>query len=246
MRSLVGLLILGLLGFYVAWPAYSGYRIKTALDTQNPDLLAAKIDFDSVRTSLVPAVTAEIHKQLTASLKGDGGNGALIAQAEAQMLPKVIPAVLAAVVTPETILRIYADGRDYKTVLNEIIREKAQIAGSLGGLLGGVTAPDGQGKGNLGGLLGAAGKALGVDTGKILGGQAAPAAEAAPPPAAAPAAPASKSSFGLSNVKGFSMTGLAGYAIGLAKDAAATAPDVTVDLAYQGGDWKLVGLRPRI
>ena len=243
MRSLVALVLLGLLGFYVAWPAYSGYRIKTALDTQNPDLLAAKIDFDSVQASLVPAVTAEIHKQLAGSLKAAGSNADLMTGLETQMLPKVIPAALAAIVTPETFLRIYTDGRDYKTVLNEIIREKAPVSGGLDGALNSVTSDAGQGKGGLGDLLGAAGKALGVDTSKVLGGAPAPAPS--PPPAPASAGPSGNASFGLSNVKRFALTGLAGYSIGLAKDPAATVPDVTVDLAYTGGDWKLVGLRPK-
>lgn len=244
MRSLIALLLLGLLGFYIAWPAYSGYRIKQALDTSNPDLLAAKIDFESVRSSLVPAVTAEVHKQITTSLKAAGNNSEVVVQIEKQMLPKIIPPALAAIVTPETLLRIYSDGRDFKTVLTEIIREKAQVVGGLGGLLNGVTSGDGQPKGGLGDLLGAAGKALGVDPGKILGGDPAPAPAA--PPASAPSGSRGTASFSLANIKRFALNSLASYSIGIAKDPSASEPDVTIDLAYQGGDWKLVGLRPKV
>ncbi|MFX4658456.1 hypothetical protein ABTA71_19480, partial [Acinetobacter baumannii] len=89
--------------------------------------------------------------------------------------------------------------------------------------------------------------ALGVDPGKILGGSPAPAAPSpAPAPVPSAAGPGGQAtSFSLSNVKRFALTGLAGYSIGIAKDPAASEPDVTIDLAFQGGDWKLVGLRPK-
>ena len=62
MRRLISLVVLAALGFYVAWPAYSLYRIRGALDAQDQQVLAAKVDFDSVRESLKPYATAEMMK----------------------------------------------------------------------------------------------------------------------------------------------------------------------------------------
>ena len=239
MGKLLGLIIVALLGFYVVWPAYTGYRIKNALDTDNADLLAAKIDFDGVRETLKPAVTAEVEKAVTASLQqGGAGNDALILQLKTQVMPKVVETALTGVVTPETILRVYREGADYKATLSQIIGEKTGGA-ALGGLAGAGSGA----KGGLGDLLGNVSKALGatgIDPGKALGAK--PPAAGAPTPAATGA----KRQYSLANIKSFSMSGPLGFSVGIARDPAATEPDVTADLAFRGGDWKIVGLTPKI
>ena len=56
MRKLLILLILGAIGFYVGWPVYSAWQIKSALQNGDAGILSSKIDFDSIRTSLKPGV----------------------------------------------------------------------------------------------------------------------------------------------------------------------------------------------
>ena len=242
MFRILGIIVVALLGFYVAWPGYSAYRIKTALDNDDAALLAAKVDFDGVRTSLRPAVTAEVERAMTAAVQSGGaGNEPLLQQLKGQVMPKVVEGALAAVVTPESILRIHREGSDYKVTLIKIIGEKMG-SGGLGALTG---APIG-GAGGLGDLIGSIAKATGSDPGKALGGlfgkkDAAP----APEPVAAGKADG-KRTFTMANVKSFAMNGPLGFSIGIAKDPAATAADVTADLAFTGGDWKVVGLRPRV
>jgi hypothetical protein len=51
-------------------------------------------------------------------------------------------------------------------------------------------------------------------------------------------------SYGLRNVKHFGMVGPFRFAIGVAKDAAASEPDVTVE--FTGLDWKVTAVRPRL
>lgn len=255
MFRIISLLLLALIAFYGAWPAYTGYRIKNALDTENAGLLASKIDFDAVRASLRPAVTAEVEKSLTAAIqKGGGQNEALLAGIKTQMMPKVVDAAMATIVTPESILRIYRE-RDFKKTVTAIITEKmggAAGVGALGGLLGAAGSPEAGGAQAAGDLLSKLGKAAegsGVDPGKMLGGllgkknnDATAPAPAAPAPATPPAAPAA---FGLSNVKSFGINGPLGFSVGVAKDQSAATPDLVADMAFSGFDWKLVGLRPR-
>ena len=242
MFRILGIIVVALLGFYVAWPGYSAYRIKTALDTGDAALLAAKVDFDGVRTSLRPAVTTEVEKAMTAAVQAGGaGNEPLLQQLKGQVMPKVVEGALAAVVTPESILRILREGNDYKVTLIKIIGEKMG-SGGLGALTG---APNGGG--GFGDLIG---KATGIDAGKALGGLFGK-KDGAPAPApvtdsADNAGGAAKRTFTMANVKSFAINGPLGFSIGIAKDPAATAADVTADLAFTGGDWKVVGLRPRV
>lgn len=245
MGRILSIILLALVGFYVAWPAYSGYRIKTALDTADASLLAAKIDFDGVRDGLKPAVSFEVDKALTAAIqKGRGNNTALLEQVKVQAMPKIVETALSAVVTPETLLRIYREGGDIKMTIADIVAEKLGGAGGLGGLGGVLGAADATGAGGLLGTLGKAAQGAGIDPGKILGelGTKDTAPEAAP----APAASGEPTKIGLSNIKSFGMNGALGFSIGVAKNATASQPDVTLDMAFTGGDWKIVGVRPRV
>jgi Protein of unknown function (DUF2939) len=51
--------------------------------------------------------------------------------------------------------------------------------------------------------------------------------------------------FGPGNIKRFAFTGPLAFEIGVAKDKAATVPDITAQLGFTGFDWKLVGLVPK-
>jgi hypothetical protein len=49
----------------------------------------------------------------------------------------------------------------------------------------------------------------------------------------------------LANIKSYRITGPLSLAVGAARDPAAAEPDVTVELAFTGADWKVVGIVPR-
>ncbi len=91
------------------WPAYSGYEIKTSLDAHDAARLAAKIDFPSVRASLRPAVAAKVEKTLTADAASKAGpaRAPMTDDLRAKLMPRIIDAVLAVLVTPETLIRIH-------------------------------------------------------------------------------------------------------------------------------------------
>jgi hypothetical protein len=253
MRRLLSLLILALLVFYGAWPAYSGYTIKTALESKDAALLSSKVDFPSVRESMRPAVTAKVEAALTKVLEKAGqGGGALIDKMKARLMPKIVDAALAKLVEPETLIRIYAERGRIKDGIDRIIAEKVS-AGSAGGDLGAVLGNSemegagGASGGGGGGLLGNLGKAaeqLGIDPEKVLGGLIGKKDEskAAEEPAKSGEGP----KYGLANVKRFGLNGPLAIALGVAKDPVAAEPDLTAEMSFTGNDWKLTGLVPRI
>lgn len=90
-RLLVLLFLLFALGFYVGWPGYSGYQIKTALEAKDVATLADKIDFASVKKSLRPAATAEAERKLKEQLqKAGSGAGVLGDEIAKKALPKLV------------------------------------------------------------------------------------------------------------------------------------------------------------
>lgn len=243
MRSLGTIGFLAVLAFYVAWPAFSGYEIKSSLDGHNVEGLNAYIDFPSVRASLKPAVAVKVDKVLTDALRKAGaGGGALTDQLKARVMPPIVDGVLANLVTPEMMIRIHASGKSLKEAVDGLVAERAAGSGVGGGLtiVSGDTSPGAQSR-----LEEIAG-ALGIDANKAFGGlvgkKAAETDTAAVPPLPAKGDGKSKPQYGLGNIKHFSLSGPFGLSVGVARDAAARKPDVTADLSFVGGMWKLTGL----
>ncbi len=244
-KSLGTVGFLALAAFYVAWPLYAGYEIKTSLDTQNVEGLNAKIDFPSVRVSLRPAVAAKVDQVVTDALRKAGtAGGALADQLKASVVPRIVDGVLAAFVTPEMLIRIHASGKSFKEALDGMVLQRTSQAQGLGGFM---VVPEGQpgAGGSQSGLESIAGK-LGIDTGKVFGGATAKGADEAmsEPADLLPAKSGEKPKYGLGNIKHFSFTGPLGLSVGVARDANARKPELTADLAFVGGSWKLTGLVP--
>jgi hypothetical protein len=259
MRRLIGLLMLAGLAFYVAWPAWSGYRIATALSNKDAAALDSKVDFPSVRESLRPAVTAELGKRIDKEMSAMGSvAGALGGDLKQQLQGKLVDQALAALVTPDTVIRIAHDGRSIAASVEKVLAEAAGQIGAMSGGSGaattGGTAPAG---GLLGQVLGAAGGTAGTGAaggdlaavlGKALGGLKKPGEPPAAPPADADKAPAAAGtrSFGLGNVKGFRFAGPLAFDIAVARDAAQATADGTVGMSFSGGDWKLTRVVPNM
>jgi hypothetical protein len=253
MKKIIGLIILGLIAFYGLWPAYSGYQIFNALQSNDAALLERKVDFDSVRVSLRPAVTEEVGRQFDQAGKDSGLGSLLGGDLKKQLLPQLVDSALKTLVTPANVLRIYAEGGDMKSSVEKIMREQmakagagAATGGAGGGLPGGISLPGGLGQ--LGDLAGK----MGVDPGKLAGAAAAAGAASAKPAETAPAAAApktastAKSAVGFANIKRFGLNGPLGYEVGVAKDAAAGKPDVTAGMSFSGFDWKLTKIVPNL
>jgi hypothetical protein len=256
MKRLIGLIILAALGFYVAWPAWSGYKIAQALSASDSGALEGKIDFPAVRESLRPVVTAEMSKRIDKEMQNLGPLAQSIGgDVKKKMQAQLVDQVLATIVTPANVIKIAHDGGNIAGSVEKVL---AEAAGQLGAVAGGGAAAGGGIGGLLGGVLGGAagtagaGAASGVDIGGLLGkalGEAKKPAEAAPAPVAADPKAASaggKRSFGLGNLKGFGFEGPLSFYASLAKDASAVKADGTVGMSFTGGDWKLTRVVPNL
>ncbi len=261
MIRLLGLVIVAALGFYVAWPAWSGYRIAQALSASDASALEGKIDFPAVRASLRPVVAAEMSKRIDKEMQSLGPLAQSIGgDLKTKMQGQLVDQVLATVVTPANVIKIAHDGGDIAKSVEKVM---AEAAGQMGAVAGGGATAGGaaSGGGGIGGLLGGvlggatgaagAGGASGVDIGgllgKALGGKKAAEAEPAPAAADAKAAPAAgKRSFGLGNLKAFGFEGPLSFYASVAKDASAAKADGTVGMSFTGGDWKLTRVTPNL
>jgi hypothetical protein len=260
MRRLIGLLILAVLAFYIAWPAWSAYRISGALEGKDAALLDVKVDFPAVRESLRPAVSMEMDKRIDKEMQALGPAArAMGGDLKAKMLPKLVEQVLATIVTPDNVIRIVHDGGDIAKSVEKIMTETAGQMGALtGGMTGGMSgggAPAGAMGGILGQVMGAASGGnisggspadISAIAGSVLGARAQPgAAPSAPAPTTA-STPAAKRTFGLGNIKGFGFAGPLGFDIAVARDAAQPKADGTVGMSFTGGDWKLTRVIPNL
>ena len=241
MKKLIAVLVVAVLGFYVAWPAWSAYRIAGALSAQDEAALDSKVDFVQVRESLRAVVATEIGKQVDTQAGGMGSLGQVLGgDLKKQMLGKIVDQVLAVVVTPRTIIRIANERGDIAASIEKAMRE---AGGSSSGAEVSATSAAG---GMMGQVLGANRGDLAALAGKALGGMKSP-SEKAPEPAATTALPAGeKRSFGLGNIKGFGMAGPFGFNVAVARDAAQAKADAVIGMSFTGGDWKLTRVVPNL
>ena len=262
MKRLIALVVLLLAVFYVAWPGWSAYQIATAIKAKDAATLDRKIDFDGVRATLRPAAETKI-SEIYDKFQAQAGPGAaiVIAQIKKDVIPKIAETALTTLVTAGNLIRVVNDGGSLKQNAEKILQEQVGkiglpgLPGGAGGagvqLPGGIKLPGGLGGIASGGLGEIAGK-LGLPGlgGGLGGGGTKPAnpvatvdgstATATATPAATPAG------YGLGNIKMFSFLGPLGFEIGVAKDQAASEPDVIAEMRFIGGDWRVTGIRPKI
>ena len=235
-------ILLALIGFYGVWPAWSGYRIRQAIENEDPALLAAKIEFPAVRAALKPVVAAEVERTIERALKDAGPLGGLISgQIKGDIAGRIIDSSINTIVTPENVIKIAHDGKSLREAIERVMKEQV----GLGGILGGGDGKPGGGFGGLGGIL----EKLGQRRQPAPAGsepQTAPDAGAKETSPAQTGARPGKRRFTLANIKSFRPIGLLGFAIGVARNAAAAEPDITAELRFTGLDWKVVSLIPRL
>ena len=131
------LVLLAAVGFYVAWPAYTGYRIHRALEAGNQPALEATIDFPSVRQSMRGPVIRQVDRRIEAVMRDLGPATKSIAdQIPRAKIEQVIDGALATVVTPPQVIDIYAKGGNYNAAIKEAIMAEIDKIGGLPALLG--------------------------------------------------------------------------------------------------------------
>jgi hypothetical protein len=268
MKKLIGLIVLLVIGFYVGWPAFSGWQLHTALERKDAATVGRKIDFPAVRKSLEPVVTREVSSGMDRYL-GDLGPIANVfgPVLKSQYGPRVVEATLNTLITPENIVRLYAEKDDARSAAERIVMEELNKPGGLfAGLFGGMKSGSDGGPsltdrmklpGGLGGfgesLQGQIGGALGAGSGqmpdiKTVITSMIEKARAQRGAKSMTEAPASKPSvgggFGVSNIKKFGFNGPLAMEVGVAASGASAKPDVLAEMAFTGADWKVTRLVP--
>jgi hypothetical protein len=219
MRLLTGLafVLAGL--FYVAWPAWSAYQLKIALESGDVAGVERGIDFPAVREGLRPVVMAGIEENLKKATKGTPGSDLIIEKVSKDTLPKLVEASLDTLLTSQSLIRLHAEGKSLREFINSIKSGTPDLAGQVGGfvrdLLGTTADPD------------PIPSEIGVSA------------------TAAPIVPQSRR-LGLGNIKSVGLDGPLGVSIGLSRDPKATAPDLTATLSFESTGWRVTRLVPRI
>lgn len=253
MKRLLLIVLFLALAFYVAWPAYTGYRINTALKTKDAAVLEQKIDFPRVRESLRPAVAQTVEQAYMRTQQQAGGVGSnILAKLKQDVLPGLIDATLTTLVTPNSLAWAATEGKSFKEAIERAIKNQMARAGGVPGSAGGSAddagAPSSRSGINLGKIGEIAGR-FGIDTGKVLGTtdgkDQAPAGDAQVP-AGGSQAPGEPRQYGMANIKSVRPTGPLSFEVGVAREAAASAPDLVVEMSFTGMDWKVTGLTPRL
>lgn len=209
MKRWIGLataVVLALAVFYGAWPAWSAYVIRNAIQARDPAALASKVDFTRVRDNLRPVLAMRVDQQLDKYQAQLGTAGRLLAgRVRKDVAPRIVDASVNRLVTPEVIIRIVAERAALKETIEAILREQI-----------GLGIPDAR----------------------------EPSEKPAPDQEPGPANPGKK--YSLANIKRLAFSGPLSFQLGVAKDPAAPQEDFAAEMAFTGGDWKLVGLVPRL
>ena len=222
MTRLLGLLVIAAGLFYVAWPAYSGWQLRNALEAGNEPGLETGIDFPKVRESLRPYVTAKMEESLKkVTTSAGGGTGALADQLKTPLVPKMVDGVLNTVVTPPGLIRLYKEGKTLKEAVSGLATKNPDLMGQIGGIIGGLLGKDI----SIGGLGKAPETASGASSSAASGTK-------------------TKTPIGLGNIKSFAFDGPTAFSVGVARDAKSSTPDLTATMAFTGSGWQVTGLVP--
>ena len=240
MKRLLLIILLALIGFYVAWPAVSAWQIRSAVAGKDPVQLSQKIDFPGVRDSMRPAVDDKIRQRID-ELKASGGSTAAIVGSLVQggLLTKITEVVLKSIVTPENMIRLAHQKGSLPEKIDRIIREQFGELGALpqpGAGESGETPTSKVGSilNRIKNIAGGVVKTLERDGQpvKTVDDSAKRGSDGKPP------------AIGFSNIKSFAFAGPLAFDIGFARDPNSAEPELTARMEFKEFDWKLTQVVP--
>ena len=242
-------LLVGLFLFYVVWPIWTVDTLFAALQRNDAAVLAAKVDFPSVRRSLRPAAIREVNRSL--DQLGLSGGDVISDELKDQITPTVVKEALDILVTPENIGLIYNEGGDIGDTLYQLVRDNSEALKALSGLIGGNTqggsgALELPGGVQIPGLGGLGLEKLLPDVFKPPSdpeGDAKP-VKLPPPRKKRTRKKASNEEFGFDNLMDIRFLSLGEFEVDISVEPNARQADLTAVMTFSGYDWKLTGLRP--
>jgi len=145
MKKLLAILVILVLAFYVAWPAWSAYRIRAAVEARDVPALAAGIDFPSVRASLREAARRKIAEIYVAPQAGPT-SPVLADRLRQEAAARLVETALEGLVTAESLAQILAEGGPLKDSVERMLRDHM----ARGGRTAAPSAPGSVGAGKRG------------------------------------------------------------------------------------------------
>ena len=119
--SWVSLIVIGLLAAYVVWPIYTALKIRDAMIAGDSAVLAARIDWDAVRSSLKASMSVEAMAKLDADPDAPVPTWQRIKRTVA---PRVAEGVVDRYVTPEYLPALLGYHRFWRGTVRPVLREE--------------------------------------------------------------------------------------------------------------------------
>ena len=242
MKRLLLIILFALIAFYIAWPAVSAWQIYGAVQGKDPVALSAKVDFPSVRSSMQPAVQDKISQRIEQLKSGSDGTASLVAGLlPPSMVGKLTEIVLASIVTPENMIRLAHEDGSLPEKIERIINEQM---GQLGASAGNASSEN-----ETSGL-----NAIAKGINQLGGGNVVQTITPQKPgnpvttvrPGVNNNGGGDLPEMGLGNIKHFEFAGPMAFDVGLARDPAAGAADLTARMEFKDFDWKLTQVVPNL
>jgi hypothetical protein len=126
--SLVILVVVLGMGYYIAWPALSAYELQNAIKTRDLVTLARKIDFPSVRASLrtfAAEKLAELRDRPNSSLAGAADGE----RTRKDVGTRVVDQMLEDAATPDGLLRISREDGPLRASIDRLLRDHMNRGG---------------------------------------------------------------------------------------------------------------------
>jgi Protein of unknown function (DUF2939) len=142
MKKYLAVLVILLLAFFVAWPAWSIYQIQSAIQAKDADALARKIDFPSVRASLRSAAAQKI-AELYVPPASAPSSPALLERMKQDTVARVVDATLETLVAPDTLIGLVSEGGQLKDSVERALRDQIGRGGSPARTVPGASAKKG-------------------------------------------------------------------------------------------------------
>jgi hypothetical protein len=119
---LVALIVIGLLAAYVVWPVYTALKIRDAMIAGDSAALAARIDWDAVRSSLKASMSAQAMARLDAD--PDAPAPTTWKRIKRTVAPRLAGGAIDRYLTPEHLPVLLGYHRFWRGTVRPVLREE--------------------------------------------------------------------------------------------------------------------------
>jgi Protein of unknown function (DUF2939) len=131
----IALIVIGLLAAYVVWPVYTALKIREALIAGDSAALAARIDWEAVRSSLKASMSAEAIARLNAD--PDAPEPTTWQRIKLGVAPRLAPGVIDRYLTPEHLPVLLGYHKFWRGTVRPVLRRDEPPTALAGTFLAG-------------------------------------------------------------------------------------------------------------